>query len=184
METLREVKALRRQLREHGTFGTMIGNSPEMRKIYSVVEQAAPTGASVLDHGRVGHRQGARRADDPSAQPARVASVRGDQLRRHSRDAARERALRPREGRVHRRGRSAAGLLRAGRSRHALPRRDRRDDAGDAGEAAARAAGAHVPPARRPQRAVGRRPRHRGDQRRAAAGGASRASCARTCSTA
>jgi len=48
METLREVKALRRQLREHGTFGTMIGNSPEMRKIYSVVEQAAPTGASVL----------------------------------------------------------------------------------------------------------------------------------------
>ena len=27
-ETLREVKALRRQLREHGTFGSMIGNSP------------------------------------------------------------------------------------------------------------------------------------------------------------
>jgi DNA-binding NtrC family response regulator len=54
METLREVKALRRQLREHGTFGTMIGNSPEMRKIYSVVEQAAPTGASVLITGESG----------------------------------------------------------------------------------------------------------------------------------
>ncbi|HTK29385.1 MAG TPA: sigma-54 dependent transcriptional regulator [Vicinamibacterales bacterium] len=53
-ETLREVKALRRQLREHGTFGTMIGNSPEMRKIYSVVEQAAPTGASVLITGESG----------------------------------------------------------------------------------------------------------------------------------
>jgi DNA-binding NtrC family response regulator len=54
LETLREVKALRRQLREHGTFGTMIGNSPEMRKIYSVVEQAAPTSASVLITGESG----------------------------------------------------------------------------------------------------------------------------------
>jgi DNA-binding NtrC family response regulator len=54
LETLREVKALRRQLREHGTFGSMIGNSSEMRKIYSVVEQAAPTGASVLITGESG----------------------------------------------------------------------------------------------------------------------------------
>src|SRR6187431_654113 len=50
-ETLREVKALRRQLREQGSFGTIIGNAPEMRKIYSVVEKAAPTGASVLITG-------------------------------------------------------------------------------------------------------------------------------------
>jgi len=48
------VKALRRQLREHGTFGPMIGNSPEMRKIYQVVEQAAPTSASVLITGESG----------------------------------------------------------------------------------------------------------------------------------
>ena len=54
LETLREVKALRRQLREHGTFGTMIGNSSEMRKIYSVIEQAAPTSASVLVTGESG----------------------------------------------------------------------------------------------------------------------------------
>ncbi len=54
LETLREVKALRRQLREHGTFGTMIGNAPEMRKIYQVVEQASPTGASVLITGESG----------------------------------------------------------------------------------------------------------------------------------
>ncbi|MGE3177389.1 MAG: sigma-54-dependent transcriptional regulator [Vicinamibacterales bacterium] len=53
-ETLREVKALRRQLREHGTFGPMIGNSPEMRKIYQVVEQSAPTSASVLITGESG----------------------------------------------------------------------------------------------------------------------------------
>jgi DNA-binding NtrC family response regulator len=54
LETLREVKALRRQLREHGTFGSMIGNSPEMRKIYQVIEQAAPTSASVLITGESG----------------------------------------------------------------------------------------------------------------------------------
>jgi DNA-binding NtrC family response regulator len=54
LETMREVKALRRQLREHGTFGSMIGNSPEMRKIYQVIEQAAPTGASVLVTGESG----------------------------------------------------------------------------------------------------------------------------------
>src|SRR5437660_8003880 len=53
-ETLREVKTLRRQLRDHGTFGSMIGNSPEMRKIYSVMEQAAPTSASVLITGESG----------------------------------------------------------------------------------------------------------------------------------
>src|SRR6267142_2392862 len=54
LETLREVKSLRRQLRESGTFGSMIGNSPEMRKIYQVIEQAAPTGASVLITGESG----------------------------------------------------------------------------------------------------------------------------------
>jgi DNA-binding NtrC family response regulator len=54
LETLREVKALRRQLREHGTFGSIIGNSPEMRKIYQVIEQAAPTSASVLITGESG----------------------------------------------------------------------------------------------------------------------------------
>src|SRR5512140_2663054 len=54
LETMREVKALRRQLREHGTFGSLIGNSPEMRKIYQVVEQAAPTSASVLITGESG----------------------------------------------------------------------------------------------------------------------------------
>jgi transcriptional regulator with PAS, ATPase and Fis domain len=51
---MREVKALRRQLREHGAFGSLIGNSPEMRKIYQVVELAAPTGASVLITGESG----------------------------------------------------------------------------------------------------------------------------------
>ena len=54
LETLREVKALRRQLREYGAFGSLIGNSPEIRKIYQVIEQAAPTTASVLISGESG----------------------------------------------------------------------------------------------------------------------------------
>ena len=53
-DTLREVKVLRKQLREHGTFGKMIGSSPQMRKVYQVVEQAAPTSASVLIWGESG----------------------------------------------------------------------------------------------------------------------------------
>src|SRR6187200_3344038 len=53
-ETLREVKSLRRQLREQGAFGPMIGNSTGMRKIYQVIEQAAPTSASVLITGESG----------------------------------------------------------------------------------------------------------------------------------
>ncbi len=53
-DTLREVQALRRQLREHGTFGSMVGASLEMRKIYQAIEHAAPTSASVLVHGESG----------------------------------------------------------------------------------------------------------------------------------
>jgi DNA-binding NtrC family response regulator len=54
LETMREVKTLRRQLRDQGTFGSIVGNSPEMRKIYQVIEQAAPTGASVIITGESG----------------------------------------------------------------------------------------------------------------------------------
>jgi DNA-binding NtrC family response regulator len=53
-ETLREVRRLRRQLREQGSFGRIIGNSPGIRKVYRVIEQSAPTGASVLISGESG----------------------------------------------------------------------------------------------------------------------------------
>jgi DNA-binding NtrC family response regulator len=53
-DTLREVKHLRKQLREHGTFGRMIGSSSHMRKVYQTIEQAAPTSASVLIWGESG----------------------------------------------------------------------------------------------------------------------------------
>jgi DNA-binding NtrC family response regulator len=52
--TIREVTTLRRQLGDRGSFGPMIGNSPAMRAVYHVVEQAAPTTASVLVSGESG----------------------------------------------------------------------------------------------------------------------------------
>ena len=52
--TLREVRTLRRQLRDHGSFGRIIGNSPGIRGVYRVIEQAAPTQASVLISGESG----------------------------------------------------------------------------------------------------------------------------------
>src|SRR5471030_2800401 len=54
LDTLREVKVLRKQLREYGSFGRMIGNSAQMRKVYQTIEQAAPTAASVLITGESG----------------------------------------------------------------------------------------------------------------------------------
>ena len=53
-DTLREVKVLRKQLRDHGAFGQMIGSGPQMRKVYQIIEQAAPTSASVLIWGESG----------------------------------------------------------------------------------------------------------------------------------
>ncbi|CAN5643961.1 MAG: sigma-54-dependent Fis family transcriptional regulator [Acidobacteria bacterium] len=53
-ETLREVRNLRRQLREQGAFGRIIGNSPGIRGVYRVIEQAAPTAASLLIWGESG----------------------------------------------------------------------------------------------------------------------------------
>src|SRR6187401_3734974 len=53
-DTLREVKVLRRQLREQGSFGQMVGSSAQMRKVYQTIEQAAPTSASVLIWGESG----------------------------------------------------------------------------------------------------------------------------------
>jgi DNA-binding NtrC family response regulator len=53
-ETLREVKELRRQLRDQGSYGRIVGNSAGIRGIYRVIEQAAPTNASVLVWGESG----------------------------------------------------------------------------------------------------------------------------------
>ena len=53
-ETRRENEALRRQLRDRGAFGELVGQSDSMRKIYALIEQVAPSSASVLITGESG----------------------------------------------------------------------------------------------------------------------------------
>ena len=104
----------------------MIGRSPAMQELFGLIRRLAPHVRTALITGETGtgkelvaralHRLGPR-ARSP---------VRHRQLLRGGRDAVRERAVRPRARRVHRRDRDQARPVRAGRRRHAVPRRDRR----------------------------------------------------------
>ncbi|TAK17354.1 MAG: sigma-54-dependent Fis family transcriptional regulator [Acidobacteria bacterium] len=53
-QTRREVESLKRRLRDTGQFGPMIGQSPEIKQVYHIIEQAGPTNASVLITGESG----------------------------------------------------------------------------------------------------------------------------------
>ena len=121
-------------------------------------------------HRRERHGQGADRRGDPPQQPAQGRAVRQGEPGRHLLDPLRERDVRPRQRRLHRRPGGPQGALRDGRRRHHLPRRDRRDRSRGAGEAAARAPGpllrgAGVEPHAHRGRAggLGHQPRPRGD---------------------
>jgi DNA-binding NtrC family response regulator len=50
----RENEALRRQLRDRGAFGELVGSAEPMRQIYALIEQVAPSSASVLLTGESG----------------------------------------------------------------------------------------------------------------------------------
>src|SRR5215212_426011 len=50
----RENELLRRQLQERGAFGELVGTSESIRKIYTLIEQVAPSSASVLITGESG----------------------------------------------------------------------------------------------------------------------------------
>ena len=174
---------LRDELRDRYAFQHLVGHQ---RPDPAGVRAGRAGGAHQHDGahpGRVGHRQGDDRARDPLQLGPGQEAVHQGELRGAARVADRVGAVRLRARRVHRRAGPEEGPLRAGRRRHALPRRDRRPEPGDAGEAAARAAGARVRAARRHaerprQRAAGRRdaPAARKADRR-------RARSARTCST-
>ena len=90
------------------------------------------------DCRRARDRQGTRGAGDSCRVGPRGPAVCRDQLRRLSRDTARERAVWPRARRLHG-GRSAdARPVRAGQRRHAVPRRDLAHAAGVPAEDPAR----------------------------------------------
>jgi CheY-like chemotaxis protein len=73
-------------------------------------------------HGRERHGQGTGGAGDLPPQPARGPAVHRDQLRGHTGESARERIVRARARRVHRRGHTACRQVRAMQSRHDFSR--------------------------------------------------------------
>ena len=95
-----------------------------------------------------------------------------------------QRVLRPRARRVHRRGGDAGRRVRAGRRRHAIPRRGRRAAAAAAGGAAARHPGGHLQAGRRQRLAPHRVPAGLRDQPGPAGGDRSAGSSAATSTTA
>ena len=121
---------------------TMVGESYAMVQLREQVAMAAPTNGRVLIYGEngTGKELVARNIHDMSRR--RTGPFIEVNCAAIPRGADRERALRPRARRVHRRGRRPARQVRARARRHDLPRRDRRHDAEDAGQGAARAPGA------------------------------------------
>lgn len=53
-EARRENELLRRQLRSRGAFGELVGQSKAMQEVYALIEQVAPSSASVLITGQSG----------------------------------------------------------------------------------------------------------------------------------
>ncbi|MEO6982194.1 MAG: sigma-54 dependent transcriptional regulator [Edaphobacter sp.] len=49
-----ELEVTRRQLRDTGVLGSLVGNSPQMRDIFSMIERVAPSNVSVLVTGESG----------------------------------------------------------------------------------------------------------------------------------
>ncbi len=111
---------------------------------FKTIRQVAPSSRLGAAPRRERHRQGAVRPGPPPEQPPARQALRQGGLRRPARDPARERALRPREGLLHRRRLHPRRPLRGRRRRHPLPRRDRRHLAHRPGEAAALPGGARV----------------------------------------
>ncbi len=101
----------RRQLllRSHGTpaptgddpamFAGIVGSSPKMQEVYRNLRKVATTSSTVLIIGETGTGKELVARAIHAAEPAQTRAVLRGRLRRTVRDTARERALRPREGR-------------------------------------------------------------------------------------
>ena len=112
--------------------------APAMLAVERALQKVAVTDATVLLMGESGTRQGDRRARGARLERPGPRALRGRQLRGAVDHAARERAVRAREGGLHGGPRPPARPHRAGRGRDLLPRRGGRAGAGPAGAPAAR----------------------------------------------
>ena len=119
------------------------GQSPHIARVRRLIEKAARNRLPGAAAGRERHGQRGGGARHLQRQPARP--VRSHRLRLAGGHADGERAVRPRQRLLQRRGREQEGPGGTGRRRHGLLRRNRRPAARNAGQAAAPDAGARVP---------------------------------------
>ena len=182
IEKALEVKRLKHELDYlRGTqqdiyeFDKIVGSSPALQHVLDIVKKVAKSNTTVLIRGETGTGKELIAGAIAPQLAALVAQLRQGELRGAAGEPARVGAVRPREGRVHRRRQAAHRPLRAGRRRHAVPRRNRRHEPEHAGQDPARPAGARVRAPRRHAHAARRRAADRGDQPRPAGDGAGRA---------
>ena len=106
-ELVRENETLRKALRRDYRFSDMVSKSAPMQSVFELAQDGRAEPVDDPHPRRERHGQGAARSRHPRREPAPGCAVRGGVLRGAHRDAPRERAVRPREGRVHGRARGA-----------------------------------------------------------------------------
>ena len=104
----------------------MLGQAPAMQDVFRAIGRLSQSNVTVMITGESGSGKELVARACTSIRRARGGPVRGDQHRRHPEGPAGVRAVRPRARRLHRRADHAPRPLRAGRGRHAVPRRNRR----------------------------------------------------------
>ena len=156
--------ALREEITATAAAGGVIGSSPKLLEVLERVASVAATDSTVLITGETGTgKELLARAIHAGSTRAKRAMVKVNCAALPG-GARRFGAVRPREGRFHRRARTAARPLRAGQRRHALPRRGRGAAAAGPGRPAARPPGARVRARGRQRDAADGRARGRGHQ--------------------
>jgi DNA-binding NtrC family response regulator len=155
-------------------FDNIIGSSGALSAVLGVVKKVAKSNTTVLVRGETGTgKELIAGAVHHNSQRNSRSFIKVNCAR--SGEPARVGALRPREGRLHRRRQAAHRPLRAGRRRHAVPRRNRGHEPEHPGQDPARAPGARVRAARRhPHHQGGRAPHRRHQPRPADHGGRGR----------
>ena len=100
----------------------LIGQTPAMERLRRTLRQIADTDIDVLVTGETGSGKEVVASAAASLEPARQVQFRRAELRLAARNPDRERAIRPRSRRLHRRAEEAHRPHRAFERRHALPR--------------------------------------------------------------